>query len=695
MWPGVRRAGRPRQSPPLTPTPVADLLGEKVEEQWTKEAADRRLLAPEPIPVRWHKPSVTLAGPVSAAVRSQRFPPLPGLSTVGQQRLRAGHLRDLHEVYGGLGSGRLVIAGAPGSGKSGAAVLLVLAALNYRRQVSDDDRPQVPVPVMFSLSEWDPGREKLQDWLCLRIQQTYPLFAGKGGAVIAARLLTAGKMAVILDGLDEIPTRLRPVALRALSEQATFRMVVLTRSAEMVAAVTEDLLDMAAAVELQDVAPSTAADYLSHVQRDPAPQAWGELLGRLRSSPDSAIARALSSPLTLTLIRDTYRGGDDVREFLNFCDAPDHRVSDQDIVDHLLDRVLPASYAPRPGQPRPVYDLQTASVALIHIAGRMNQDGTRDLQWWLITSWLTTAPSIIVIGLGFGLIFGLSAWPAYGLVTGLVTGLFMGFFAGLTAWGVSGEPPNRIAPIRWRRALSPWTVVGGIGAGIGVGILYGLVYSDIAGLIAGLTAGLALTLLSVTEFGSVTEGDSLPNSDGASSMTPLTAWRSDQVHALVLGLVSGLAFWLVGGVMHAIKVGYMSRIRGALGDGFVGRIVSGFLGGIVDEFGGSDIASFAVVAIVATFWITLMFTTTLTTSLTFARLTVHWHIPIRLMRLLEDARDRNVLRTVGPVYQFRHARLQDRLAEQAPATKQALAVRLRLLPNGHRAARTSRIEERN
>jgi hypothetical protein len=27
------------------------------------------------------------------------------------------------------------------------------------------------------------------------------------------------------------------------------------------------------------------------------------------------------------------------------------------------------------------------------------------------------------------------------------------------------------------------------------------------------------------------------------------------------------------------------------------------------------------------------------------------------------------LRTVGPVYQFRHARLQDRLAEQAPIRK--------------------------
>jgi hypothetical protein len=34
------------------------------------------------------------------------------------------------------------------------------------------------------------------------------------------------------------------------------------------------------------------------------------------------------------------------------------------------------------------------------------------------------------------------------------------------------------------------------------------------------------------------------------------------------------------------------------------------------------------------------------------------------MRFLDDARERGVLRTVGPLYQFRHSRLQDRLAEQ-------------------------------
>ena len=61
----------------------------------------------------------------------------------------------------------------------------------------------------------------------------------------------------------------------------------------------------------------------------------------------------------------------------------------------------------------------------------------------------------------------------------------------------------------------------------------------------------------------------------------------------------------------------------------------------------------------------LVFPRTWTVSLTFAQLAMRWHTPARLLRFLDDARQRDVLRTVGPVYQFRHARLQDRLAGQA------------------------------
>ena len=62
------------------------------------------------------------------------------------------------------------------------------------------------------------------------------------------------------------PAELRPVALRALSQQAAFRVVILTRSAEMAVAAAKGLLNGAAAIELRDVDPATAADYLTRVQ---------------------------------------------------------------------------------------------------------------------------------------------------------------------------------------------------------------------------------------------------------------------------------------------------------------------------------------------------------------------------------------------------------------------------------------------
>jgi len=130
---------------------LADLLAGAVDVEWTRAAGERGLLEPEPIPVRWQWPAAPFTGPVAAAVSSTRFAPLPGLAAAGEQRLQAGQVSQLHEVYGGLGSGRLVIAGGPGSGKSGAAVLLILAALRHRRSVPEEVRSEVPVPVMFTL----------------------------------------------------------------------------------------------------------------------------------------------------------------------------------------------------------------------------------------------------------------------------------------------------------------------------------------------------------------------------------------------------------------------------------------------------------------------------------------------------------------------------------------------------------------
>ena len=123
----------------------------------------------------------------------------------------------------------------------------------------------------------------------------------------------------------------------------------------MAAATSQEFLQGAVVLELQDVGPKVAADYLTRVQRHPAPAGWGELTDRLRHAPGSPIARALSLPLTLTLVRDTYRGGDDVGELLDFCDADGQGTSRESIEARCAAHRrthLPVPARPAAGPPR-------------------------------------------------------------------------------------------------------------------------------------------------------------------------------------------------------------------------------------------------------------------------------------------------------------------------------------------------------
>ncbi|MGH3889367.1 MAG: hypothetical protein ACRDSZ_22880 [Pseudonocardiaceae bacterium] len=306
--------------PVAAPRPVdtlADLLALAVGGQWRKEAFERMLVTPAPIPLGWSLHDLPVAGPVQAAVgvagMAPAFWPLPGQTRVTEDRLRAGGGRaELFAVYTGIASGRMVVVGAPGSGKSATAVMLLLDALDHRDHVDATTR----VPVLFTTHGWDPTSCSVQDWLAARLTAEYPLFQHRGGQAEAAAVVAAGAVALILDGLDELDPAWRAAALHALND-APFRMVVLTRSREMIEAANAAWLVGAVAVQLHEVAGCPAADYLTRARAEPPPKGWTQLLSHLREHPGSVLSRALSTPLALTLVRDTYRPGDDVRELLD------------------------------------------------------------------------------------------------------------------------------------------------------------------------------------------------------------------------------------------------------------------------------------------------------------------------------------------------------------------------------------------
>lgn len=662
---------------------AADELAEQVRRQWERAAGERRLMYPASIPLRWQWSHRQVTGPVTEAVGGNggtRFAPLTGMATITAERLQSGTLKDLLGVYGGLDSGRLIILGGPGAGKTSAAITLLLDALRRRAALGKaEERAQIPVPLLFTLRGWDPNRKSFADWLADRLEHDYEfLTAREYGPDAAAQLIDGNYLTVILDGLDEIPEGLRPAALRALDEQATFRLVVLTRSDELITAVSGAHLIGAAALELCPVEPRQAAEYLISCQIDSPSSAWQRVVEQLRDHPDSMLAQALDTPLMVTLVRDTYRHGDPVDELID----SSRFASREAIEDHLIDRVLPIAYAQHPGQQAPPYTLDEARRWLGHLALYMNDESTRDLAWWQIPRWLPAwsrvLTTILVIGLvdgilqGIleGLLVGLSHGFRQGFEQGLVFGLVAGFTYALVFGLISAlgsRYPRQLGWLPRGRAAIRTTLVFGIVVGLGFGLangfVYGRAYGSRSGLIIGLNnglfnmfvVGLAFVLLARI---------SGPLVDTFNPIDPSSLWRRERQRAIkagfVFGLVNGLVTGLADGVVtrhilkHGLKVSFEHGLVAVLGDWLT--------------FG---------------FGVALVSSTTWAATLACVQLRRRGETCVRLLRFLEDAHAREVLRCVGPVYQFRHARLQDRLAgvcEEGTAGPTISVVRARSRP---------------
>lgn len=113
---------------------------------------------------------------------------------------------------------------------------------------------------------------------------------------------------------------------------------------------------------------------------------------------------------------------------------------------------------------------------------------------------------------------------------------------------------------------------------------------------------------------------------------PAEAWSRDRNAALSAALVPGLVFGLLYGLVN----------------GLAGGLLLGLLAWTaLSAVSASGYATYACI-----------------------RLAIQHRTPPRMIAFLEDARARNLLRTVGPLYQFRHAELQDRLAS-APTEQPA------------------------
>lgn len=637
---------------------VVDALAMAVAGQWCEEERLRRLQDPCPIPVGWRNGSQDITDHW-ANIRCH-----PNLDRALDL---SGQVQEIADIFAKIPSGRLVILGPAGGGKSVAALRLTLGLL-ARRSPSD------PVPVIFTLASWNPRQRSISHWMAERLLADYPALARSSGASVisslAQALINTGRILPLLDGFDEIPEALRPAALHALNASFTQRspVVLTSRSEEYRNAVRNgDVFTAAAVIELRPLDFDDLATYLWRTVR-PGPTSggdevrtkWDPVLSRMRTlsgdSPAASLVAVLSNPLMAALARTAYSDTPgDPAELLSsrFADA-------EALENHLLDAFIPAAFFA--AVPRR-WSARDAQRWLTFLATHLNRLDTQELAWWQLELCL---PKAVRLGLGFGLRFlarsvcagtfaflvGLRAGIGVAIAAGLVGGLVSGIGVGIRGAPIFGSlPPARVEVLAdmWRLLRQSAIGVGvGLAIGIGTGIVVGLIAGLAVGIPGGVGAGLTAILgvaLGVGEIAGLVAGIHalLGVPSDVSATTPSKLLRTDQLAAAIRVTV---AVVLVDATCVTLAASFSPASR----YGWVLGISTGLLGGL-----GLSSACASVRLRITQCWLALT-----------------GQLPWRLMTFLEFAHQRGALRQMGGVYLFRHHRLQQWLVAHASESVGAL-----------------------
>jgi len=659
--------------PAVTPDSVAaakDALAWLVGQQWRTEAILRSLDDPDPIPVRWQ-----VADDDHVLDHLANLTPDSLVLTASSDDITAlaGRFRAMRRR-------RLVILGKPGTGKTTLAVQLLRELLATRQHHGDE-----PVPMLLSVAGWDTEAfPRLQDWLALRLTQDYPALRATGlGAAAPAVLAESGQVLPILDGLDELPLAAQAAVITALnrSMSGTDQLIVTARTTDYRHAVEAagTALTSALVIEPDPLDPSAVADYLRRCLPPRPEPAWDQILSQLgdrpapRTGPCAALVEITSTPLGLWLLRAVYvTPSADPAGLLDpgrFPDATTLRA-------HLLDQLVTALVDARPPSTRPAdlfrprrqHDPARLRRKLSHLAHHLthprNADGsprTRDLAWWHLarTTGAVTRTTRITIGLTVTLtiavtatfLTGLAEGPAEGLTYGLAYGLAFGLTAGLVvtyaARSWPQQPPG-FADLRLRghrprsASRTPSRLARGLAFGLAAGLPMAVVVNLQSGSFDGLMAGLMTALAVCLAYGlaaGLTAWAEAPTPTGRAN-TPLTSWRADRTLNLMRTVTIGLTCGLTGGLAGGFAAAAANPPAFALAVGVTYGLTFGLTAGLA---AGRHHA-----------WMAYVITT--------RRLARTRQQPRKLMLFLDDAHRLGLLRTVGPIYQFRHADLQDHLA---------------------------------
>jgi hypothetical protein len=654
----IHWARRSPPTPPMTSTPeqvsaAQRQLANLVLAQWRAEIVVRQLDDPAPLAVRWRLTELDTTSHTEPVTRPKLLRYLIGQ---GAPRFegRTDRISEMASEFRRLPRRRLVILGDPGMGKTTLAVLLL-------RELLTHPQGDEPVPVLLSMSGWDPGTESLHTWVARQLTEGYPaLRAADFGPDAPRSLVNQRRILPILDGLDELSEQARPAILDQLNAAAADPLVLTCRTTEYETALANQGrrgLTSAAVIEPNQLTATDAANYLERNLPHRTNRGWAELLTTLKTSHHNPISQALSSPLALWLIRKVYlETRTDPAELCDTNRFPTPDALTEHLLDHLVDALITTN-PPRkhtdeehPFSPRQTWDPVNATNWLAFLAHHLNTIGSRDLAWWQLN---LAVPRLIksVAALAIVLLFGLAAFLALGIGFGLVIGIAVVLAVALVRGSSTKEPAYAELRLRGRmrllsRKLTSWSSIrAGLVFGLVVGSMFGIMVTAVFGLVVGLGFAFVFWLVFGLAQWAKTPSTTEP------PQTPTLTFHRDLQLTYFYSLGFGFVFWLVFGLVFGLVVGFglVDGLDDEIGVGFgigvaVGLavgLVAGLAAGLVFGLGQSSGQHLVNVAV----------------------LRAQGRIPLRLLTFLDDAHRLGILRQAGPVYQFRHAKLQDRLTQ--------------------------------
>ncbi|MGI5511911.1 NACHT domain-containing protein [Streptomyces sp. CA-106131] len=575
-------------------------------------------------------------------------------SRVAEGAAATGSLREITEYYRRLRPQRLVITGAPGSGKTVLSLELMLSLLERRE-------PDDPVPVRLALADWDITRG-LEEWLASQLVDTYRLSGATARVLVKQR-----RVLPVLDGLDEMDAVELPggssramAALAGLNAYQAGRskapLVLTCRTDQYDALATRARLLDAARVEVEPVTPAQAHAFV--IARVWDPHQWAAVLDALDRDPHGTAAQALSTPWLLTLAVTVYASDGDPAELLAQADP-------QALREHLLDRFVPAAtdlHVRAGNAPYPPHDVERwLTVLACYLNG--NARTARTVRGQLLSGtdlvlhrlWpiagnrarILDIATCTALGLG---ILGLLGWGAAehkedigdSGVIALIGGWIL--VASSTAWPApKGIDLRRLRTLRGLRA-------------IGVSVSFGLSVAFVFALASALS-----TLL----YDYVAYADTFRENLGVMLFI-----------ALPVGLVGGLAFGLrinletsaprgaVAGPRDLVRADIKAGCMVGVAIGLVTGLLLGWKRGLYPGFTrGEAFLETVIPAVIAAVMLFGFIWASAWRRYLATLLCTRGRLPWRLGRFLDWAYGAGLVRISGTAYQFRHRELQDHLAQ--------------------------------